>query len=107
MLGDGWRQAGSAFKPFNYVTGINDKTMTAATMLMDVTTNFGGANYIPTDADNLERGPVRVREALAVLAQHPGRQGALVSTASPHVFDKAKEFGMDFQIRTGRRRACR
>ena len=37
---DGWRQPGSAFKPFNYVTGINDRTMTAATMFMDVTTEL-------------------------------------------------------------------
>jgi len=34
VLGDGWRQPGSAFKPFNYVTGINNGTMTAASMFM-------------------------------------------------------------------------
>ena len=27
VLSDGWRQPGSAFKPFNYVTGINDGTI--------------------------------------------------------------------------------
>ena len=32
-------------------------------MLMDIATDFGGG-YSPTDADNLERGPVRVRNAL-------------------------------------------
>ena len=42
VLGDGWRQPGSAFKPINYLTGIEDKTMTASTMFMDVVTNFGG-----------------------------------------------------------------
>ena len=61
VLGNGWRQPGSAFKPFNYVTGINDGTMTAATMFMDVTTNFGGGLH-PDDADLLERGPMRMRQ---------------------------------------------
>jgi membrane peptidoglycan carboxypeptidase len=63
VLADGWRQAGSAFKPFNYTTGINDRTMTAATMFMDVLTDFGGG-YKPTDADEFERGPLRLRMAL-------------------------------------------
>ena len=63
VLSDGWRQPGSAFKPVVYSTGIDSRQITAATMLMDVVTDFGGG-YTPTDADNLERGPVRVRDAL-------------------------------------------
>jgi hypothetical protein len=63
VLSDGWRQPGSSIKPFNYSIGIEDKTMTAATLFMDVTTNFGG-NFVPTQADHAERGPVRLREAL-------------------------------------------
>jgi membrane peptidoglycan carboxypeptidase len=59
VLADGWRQPGSAFKPIVYGTGIEDRKITAATMFMDVVTNFGGG-YTPTDADNTERGPVRV-----------------------------------------------
>ena len=42
VLADGWRQPGSAFKPINYITGIEDRTLTAATMFMDVVTDFGG-----------------------------------------------------------------
>ena len=38
-------------------------------------TSAAREHYTPTDADNLERGPVRVRERSPVLAQHPGRQG--------------------------------
>src|SRR5262249_53699771 len=34
VVGSGFRQPGSAFKPFNYLTGIDDKKLTAATMLM-------------------------------------------------------------------------
>ncbi len=63
VLADGWLQPGSAFKPIVYAAGIDNKTITAGTMFMDVVTDFGGG-YIPTDADNLERGPVRVRDAL-------------------------------------------
>ncbi len=100
VLGQGWRQTGSAFKPFNYVTGINDRTMTAATMLMDVTTNFGG-NYIPTDADNRERGPVRVRNALQFSLNIPAVK-ALAYNQVGHVFEMAKQFGMRFQTTTPR-----
>ena len=39
------------------------RPFTAGDMLMDVATDFGGG-YTPTNADNLERGPVRVRNAL-------------------------------------------
>ena len=97
VVGDGWRQVGSAFKPFNYVVGINDKTMTAATMFMDVTTNFGTtANpYIPTDADNLERGPVRMREALEFSLNIPAVK-ALSYNGVAHVAATAQQFGMVF-----------
>ena len=74
VAGSGWRQPGSAFKPFNYLTGIDDKVMTAASMFLDAATDFGGG-YSPSDADNLERGPVRVRNAPPVLAEHPLGQG--------------------------------
>ncbi|MFI5262332.1 MAG: transglycosylase domain-containing protein [Candidatus Limnocylindrales bacterium] len=98
VVGDGWRQVGSAFKPFNYVVGINDHTMTAATLFMDVTTNFGtSANpYIPTDADNTERGPVRMREALEFSLNIPAVK-ALYYNGISHVFQTAKQFGMVFQ----------
>ncbi|HEX7345188.1 MAG TPA: transglycosylase domain-containing protein, partial [Candidatus Limnocylindrales bacterium] len=63
VLTQGYRQPGSAFKPFNYVVGIDEGTFTAGEMFMDVATDFGGG-YTPSDADNLERGPVRMRDAL-------------------------------------------
>lgn len=40
VLGDGFRQPGSAIKPVDYSIGIDDKTMTASTVFMDVVTNF-------------------------------------------------------------------
>ena len=64
VLGNGWRQPGSAFKPFNYVDRHRrQEASPPASMFMDVATDFGGG-YTPNDADNLERGPVRVRNAL-------------------------------------------
>ena len=95
VVGKGYRQPGSAFKPFNYAVGINDKTITAGTMLMDVGTDFGGG-YTPNDADRLERGPVRVRNALQFSLNIPAVK-TMALNRPDHVFAKAQEFGMDFQ----------
>ena len=94
VLADGWRQAGSAFKPINYITGLDDKTMTAATLLMDVVTNFGGG-YTPTDADNAERGPLRMREAIQLSLNIPAIKAAIELTPG-HVYDEARKFGITF-----------
>jgi peptidoglycan glycosyltransferase len=95
VLADGWRQPGSAFKPFNYVTGINDRSMTAATMFMDAATDFGG-DFSPTNADNLERGPVRVRTALQFSLNIPSVK-AIVRNDVAHVAEQARLMGMRFQ----------
>ncbi|HEV8516341.1 MAG TPA: transglycosylase domain-containing protein [Candidatus Limnocylindrales bacterium] len=95
VLSDGWRQPGSAFKPFNYVTGLNDGTMTASTMFMDVVTEFQ-RGWTPTDADPLERGPVRLRPALQFSLNIPAVK-ALAYNGVDHVFEMAKKFGMRFQ----------
>jgi membrane peptidoglycan carboxypeptidase len=95
VVGKGFRQPGSAFKPFNYAVGINDKTITAGTMLMDVGTDFGGG-YTPNDADRLERGPVRVRNALQFSLNIPAVKTMAINKPD-HVFAKAQEFGMQFQ----------
>jgi membrane peptidoglycan carboxypeptidase len=98
VLADGWRQPGSAFKPINYITGFQDRTITPATMFMDVTTDFGGG-YVPTDADVLERGPIRMREALMFSLNIPSVKAAVIN-GPDHVFDMAKKFGLNFQART-------
>ena len=95
VAGKGYRQPGSAFKPFNYAVGIDDRALTAGTMLMDVGTDFGGG-YVPNDADRLERGPVRVRNALQFSLNIPAVR-AMAINGPDHVFAKAKEFGMNFQ----------
>ena len=95
VIGQGYRQPGSAFKPFNYAIGIDDKALTAATMLMDVGTDFGGG-YTPEDADHLERGPVRVRNALQFSLNIPAVK-AMGINGVDHVYAKAQEFGMQFK----------
>jgi membrane peptidoglycan carboxypeptidase len=94
VLADGMRQPGSAMKPINYITGIQDRTMTAATTFMDVATDFGG-KYTPSDADNLERGPVRLRQALSFSLNIPAVKAAVIN-GPDHVFEMARKFGLRF-----------
>jgi membrane peptidoglycan carboxypeptidase len=93
VAGKGFRQPGSAFKPINYAVAINDKKVTAGTMLMDVGTDFG--NYKPNDADNLERGPVRVRNALQFSLNIPAVK-TMALNGPDHVFTEAQKFGLTF-----------
>ncbi len=95
VLSDGWRQPGSSFKPVNYITGVDDHTITASTLFMDVATDFGGG-YIPMDADHLERGPVRMREALEFSLNIPAIKAALISGVG-HVYAEAQKFGIRFE----------
>ncbi len=94
VLADGWRQPGSAIKPVDYAIGIDDKTLTASTILMDVTTNFGGG-FIPIQADKLERGPVRLRSALQFSLNIPAIKATIMSGLD-HVYDRTKQFGLSY-----------
>lgn len=74
MAGDGqvngattFRSCGSTLKPFLYLRAIDERIVTAATLLPD-TPDAIRAEYIDYDPSNYDRrflGPVRVREALA------------------------------------------
>jgi membrane peptidoglycan carboxypeptidase len=88
------RQPGSAFKPINYVIGLQDRTMTAASLFMDVATDFGGG-YTPHDADGFERGPVRLREALQYSLNIPAVKAAAINGVA-HVMQRAQDFGLVF-----------
>ena len=95
VLVDGWRQPGSAFKPFTYVTGVDERSLTASTMLMDVTTDFGGG-YTPTDFNGQERGPLRVRNALQFSLNVPAVK-ALALVGEADVWQRAQDLGMRFE----------
>ncbi|MGZ6266507.1 MAG: penicillin-binding transpeptidase domain-containing protein, partial [Candidatus Limnocylindrales bacterium] len=88
------RQPGSSFKPINYLIGIQDKALTAASLFMDVATDFGGG-YTPHDADGFERGPVRLREALQYSLNIPAVKAASITTVA-RVMQRAQDFGLQF-----------
>ncbi len=98
VIGQGFRQPGSAFKPFNYAVGFDDGTMTPGTVFMDSATDFGGG-YTPSNADNRERGPVRVRNALQFSLNIPSVKAMAVNGVD-HVYQRAKDMGMQFQSET-------
>ena len=91
------RQPGSSFKPINYLVGIQDGTMTASSLFMDVATNFGtsAAPYVPYDADGYERGPLRLREALQYSLNIPAVKAASINGVS-HLMQRAEDFGLTF-----------
>jgi len=94
VLTDGWRQPGSAIKPIGYLIGIEDRALTASTLLMDVVTDFGN-DYTPTQADKLERGPVRLRSALQFSLNIPAIKGAII-TGLDRVFNRSMDFGLSY-----------
>ena len=94
VLADGWRQPGSAIKPIDYLVGIDDKAYTASTMFMDVVTDFGG-KFTPTQADKLERGPVRLRSALQFSLNVPAIKATLISGLD-RVFNRTQDFGLNY-----------
>lgn len=62
------RQPGSSIKPINYVTALQLKKLTAASLLIDTPTCFlsvGQPSYCPKNYDGGFRGPVTFRNALA------------------------------------------
>ncbi len=62
------RQPGSALKPFVYAEAIERHGYTNATILPDVELHVplpNGGDYAPRNYDGRERGPVKLREALA------------------------------------------
>jgi peptidoglycan glycosyltransferase len=98
VLAKGWRQPGSAIKPLVYQIGIEDRAITASTMLMDVVTNFaprGAKAYYPTQADRAERGPVRARNALQFSFNIPAIKAGIISGLD-HQFERMQDFGLRF-----------
>ncbi|HEY3523342.1 MAG TPA: transglycosylase domain-containing protein, partial [Candidatus Limnocylindrales bacterium] len=95
VLGVGWRQPGSAIKPIDYAIGIDEGTLTAATMFMDVVTNFGN-DFTPTQADGLERGPVRLRSALQFSLNVPAIKAGYYIGIS-HELARTRDFGIRYQ----------
>lgn len=67
------RQPGSSFKPYVYLTAF-EKGYTPETILWDVSTNFStdsGKDYKPQDYDGKNRGPVQMKNSLAMSLNIP------------------------------------
>ncbi len=95
-LADGWRQPGSAVKPFNYLLGIDERKFTAATLFMDVVTDFTGQGFVPAQADGLERGPVRARQALQFSLNVPAVK-ASYRNGLDRLFEETVEWGFSYR----------
>jgi peptidoglycan glycosyltransferase len=91
VLSDAYRQMGSAVKPINYVSAIDDHAITAATVFMDVVTDFGHG-FTPADADKLERGPVRARSALQFSLNIPALKLSMIQGLN-HLYQRTLDFG--------------
>jgi membrane peptidoglycan carboxypeptidase len=88
------RQPGSAFKAIVYTTAFNQKVLTPGSVLLDVSTDFGGG-WAPKDADTLERGPVLVRGAIQQSLNLPAIR-ALQRVGNGPVADVANKLGITF-----------
>lgn len=85
------RQPGSSFKPLVFATGIENKTLTSATILHDQPTDFG--NYQPENYDMRYRGDVTARRALATSLNIPAVE-ALQKIGIEELIETSREFGI-------------
>jgi membrane peptidoglycan carboxypeptidase len=92
VVGQAYRQSGSAFKPITYATGFELGTVTPATMLMDVKGVIAEGYSVPNASGN-ERGPVRIRDALKYSWNIPvAKVQQLIGTKN--VVDMAERLGL-------------
>ena len=94
VVGQAYRQSGSAFKPITYATGFERGVITPSTMFMDVRGDIA-EGYDPPNADGGERGPVRVRDALKYSLNIPvAKAQQLIGTQN--VVDMAERLGLQW-----------
>ncbi len=93
------RQPGSAFKPFVYAEAFN-KGYRPETVVFDLPTEFsttcsdvGGSCYNPENYDNVFRGPMNLREALAQSVNIPAVQ-VLYLAGIKESLELAKKMGL-------------
>jgi membrane peptidoglycan carboxypeptidase len=92
VVGQAYRQSGSAFKPITYATGFERGVITPSTMFMDVRGDIA-EGYNPPNADGGERGPIRVRDALKYSENIPvAKAQQLIGTQN--VVDMAERLGL-------------
>ncbi len=97
------RQPGSAFKPFVYVTAL-EQGLTPASVLVDGPVRIG--NWTPENFDNKYRGPVTLASALAqslntIAAQLVARSGAQNVAKTAHRMGIESELQVNASIALG------
>ena len=90
-----YRQPGSAIKPITYGYALEDRAITAATILMDVPVDFG-LGWTPADADGFERGPVRMRQALQGSLNVPAIK-AVIRAGADRIWRQMRDGAFTFQ----------
>ena len=103
VIGQAYRQSGSAFKPITYATGFEDGVISPASMFMDVRTDIVDG-FSPPNADNRERGPVRVRDALKYSLNIPVSKAQQL-IGSEQVVSMAERMGLEFDPAHGNEKA--
>src|SRR5437868_4575952 len=115
--GIAYRQPGSTFKLFTYLTGMLRAGMTASTQLYDIEFNMpdgSGKTYSPKDATKEQHGPVTIRQALRESLNLPAWQvtrtvggDALIDTIQQLGINRAGDrsrLGLSFGIGAGEMR---
>lgn len=85
------RQPGSSFKPIYIAEAIDQKLVTAATILRDEATDFGG--YAPNNYDFKFRGDITLRNALAQSLNIPAVK-VMEELGVSSAVEKAREMGL-------------
>jgi membrane peptidoglycan carboxypeptidase len=88
------RQPGSAFKAIVYTAAFEERVLTPASVLLDISTDFGGG-WSPKDADEAERGPLLVREAIQQSLNLPAIR-ALERVGNEPAATVAEKLGVNF-----------
>src|SRR6266849_675796 len=95
--GIAYRQPGSTFKLFTYLTGMLKANMTASTQLWDVEFTMpdgGGKPYHPMDATKEQHGPVTMRQALRESLNLPALQ-VTRTVGVDAIIDTMHQLGID------------
>ncbi|HLF94073.1 MAG TPA: transglycosylase domain-containing protein, partial [Planctomycetota bacterium] len=107
VAGLGERQPGSSFKVFNYLTALK-RGATAATVVVDARTDFGGkatnrfspalCEYCPENADLQYHGPVSMRQAIRESRNVPAVKFLHQYSGVEGVIQTAREMGITTEI---------
>ncbi|MEG0787108.1 MAG: penicillin-binding protein 1C [Comamonas sp.] len=97
-----WRQPGSTLKPFLYAQALDERRLTAASLLNDSSAQIATASglYIPQNYDRRFKGWVSVRMALAASLNVPAVR-TLVMVTPDAFFHQLRQLGMPLREGAG------